>query len=157
MLRVSPPPSFSFFLFQDSHLLRDRFSKINFPFWKMAYIQKCLRTSYLFLKKKLINNHKSKYIKIKLQYVIAPKKVHGAKRSFQRSITKSSRRRLHCDESMRKTKSDPKLRVGQGPSYWIWCGAGRPSACDPSEDNGNVLSSHFLKSSKPAKKPHRMN
>lgn len=49
---VSPPPSFSFFLFQDSHLLRDRFSKINFPFWKMAYIQKCLRTSYLFLKKK---------------------------------------------------------------------------------------------------------
>lgn len=37
----------------------------------MAYIQKCLKIS---IKKKLINNHKSKYIKIKLQYIIAPRR-----------------------------------------------------------------------------------
>lgn len=39
----------------------------------MAYIQKCLRIG---IKKKLINNHKPKYIKIKLQYINCFYKVH---------------------------------------------------------------------------------
>lgn len=65
----------------------------------MAYIQKCLRTSIL--KKNLINNHKSKYIKIKLQYIIAPRRSIILEDPFQRFINKAFWTRdhfLHCDE-----------------------------------------------------------
>lgn len=63
----------------------------------MAYIQKCLRIGI----KKLINNHKPKYIKIKLQYINCSYKVHYVRRSFQRFINKvvlTQNRFLHADE-----------------------------------------------------------